>query len=405
MVELYSHQKEALEKIRPGSILVGGVGSGKSITSLAYFYNKICLGDYETRSCPLKPTDLYIITTARKRDSLEWDDEFYKFGLAKDPNSSVAGIKVVVDSWNNIKKYQDVTRAFFIFDEQRVVGSGTWVKAFLKIAKNNSWILLSATPGDVWSDYIPVFIANGFYKNRTEFLRTHAIFDRFAKYPKIIRYIHTDRLEKYRKRILVTMDFEKKTNRLVHDILVDYDRELYDTAFVKRWNPYLDEPIQEAGQLCYILRKIVNTNLSRLDRLIELSKIHKKIIVFYNFDSELEILRSLKDDDRVIFGTEIAEWNGHRHEQLPKSDRWLYFVQYAAGSEGWNCTKTDTIVFYSLNYSYKIMEQASGRIDRINTLYSNLHYYRFVSDSKIDKAILDSLNNKQTFNELAFVRT
>ena len=405
MIELYPHQKEALDEIRPGSILVGGVGSGKSITSLAYFYDKICLGNYATRSFPLRPKDLYIITTARKRDSLEWDKEFCQFGLSKDPNCSVAKIKVIVDSWNNIKKYQEVTGAFFIFDEQRVVGSGTWVKAFLKIAKNNEWILLSATPGDTWSDYIPVFVANGFYKNRTEFLRTHAIFDRFAKYPKIVRYINTERLERYRKQILITMDFERTTKRFVHDIFVEYDHEKYDVAFIKRWNPYLDEPIQDAGQLCHILRRIVNTDPSRLDRLAELSNIHKRMIIFYNLNSELELLRTLSDNTKVISGTAFAEWNGHRHEQLPKTERWLYFVQYTAGSEGWNCIETDTIVFYSLNYSYKIMEQASGRIDRINTLYSNLHYYRFVSDSKIDKAILNALNNKRTFNELAFLRT
>lgn len=403
MIELYSHQEKALDRLVPGSILVGGVGSGKSITALAYFYNKICNGEYKTRSVPLTPKDLYIITTARKRDSLEWDADFSKFGLAKNPNCSVAGIKVTVDSWNNIKKYEEVKNAFFIFDEQRVVGSGAWVRAFLKITKSNQWILLSATPGDTWSDYIPVFIANGFYKNRTEFLRKHVIFDRFAKYPKIARYIDTDKLELLRSKILITMSFDRKTHRLIKDILVNYDRELYDLAFVKRWNPYLDEPIRDAGQLCHVLRRIVNTDDSRLGELLYLSQNHPRIIVFYNLDSELERLRSVAESKYLKEGTILAEWNGHKHDLLPSSDRWLYFVQYFAGAEGWNCTSTDTIVFYSLNYSYKIMEQASGRIDRINTLYSTLNYYRFVSESTIDKAILKSLKNKQNFNELAFV--
>ena len=403
MVELYSHQEKALDKLVPGSILVGGVGSGKSITALAYFYNKICIGDYKTRSVPVKPKDLYIITTARKRDSLEWDEEFSKFGLAKNSNCSVGGVTVTVDSWNNIKKYEDVKNAFFIFDEQRVVGSGTWVRAFLKITKSNKWILLSATPGDTWSDYIPVLVANGFYKNRTAFLRQHAIFDRFAKYPKIVRYVDTDRLEFLRKKILVTMEFERNTKRVVRDIYVSYDKNTYDLAFTKRWNPYLDEPIQDAGQLCHVLRKIVNTDDSRLEELLALSWVHPRMIVFYNLDSELEKLRSLKDCGYLEDGTVIAELNGHRHDDLPDTDRWLYLVQYMAGAEGWNCIETDTIVFYSLNYSYKIMEQASGRIDRINTLYSTLNYYRFVSKSTIDSAIVKALCNKQNFNELVFV--
>jgi hypothetical protein len=405
MVELYSHQKQALDKLIPGSVLVGGVGSGKSITALAYFYNKVCKGSYISKTPPLKPRDLYIITTARKRDSLEWHEECSKFSLSTDRNCSVSRIKVTIDSWNNIKKYVDVSNAFFIFDEQRVVGSGVWTKSFLKITKTNKWILLSATPGDTWSDYIPMFIANGLYRNRTEFLKKHAIFDNFAKYPKIIRYVNTERLERYRRMILIEMNFERSTHRVVRDILVSYNKEQYDIAFKKRWNPYLNEPIPDAGQLCHVLRKIVNTDKDRLNRLIDLSWMHDRIIVFYNLNSELDKLRSLTNNSDIRPETVFAEWNGHKHEELPQSDRWLYFVQYTAGSEGWNCTQTDTIVFYSLNYSYKIMEQAAGRIDRLNTSYKTLNYYRFISDSSIDKNIVNALKNKRNFNELAFVKS
>lgn len=399
-MELYSHQKKALDHLKTGSVLVGGVGSGKSMTALAYFYDKVCLGNHVTKSVPLKPRDLYIITTARKRDTLEWDKEFAYFGLSKDPSISVVGIRVVVDSWNNIQKYVDVSGAFFIFDEQRVVGSGAWVKSFLKIAKVNDWILLSATPGDTWADYIPVFIANGYYKNRTEFLKRHAIFSRYTKYPKIERYVDTPRLDRLRKLVLVPMDFDRSTERHIIDVPVEYDSDIYDKAAVDRWDPFKEEPIKDAGQLCYILRRIANSNLSRYDSVFRLSYFHDRIIVFYNFDYELEILRRLKDD--VLPGTIISEWNGHKHEPIPESDRWLYLVQYTAGSEGWNCTETDTVIFYSLNYSYKVMEQASGRIDRINTKYHDLYYYRLISKSSIDKGILRALSNKRNFNELAF---
>ena len=403
MVDLYPHQKKALDLLVPGSILVGGVGSGKSITAVAYFYTKICKGILNSAVTPLEPKDLYIITTARKRDSLEWNEEISKFCLATNRNNSVGHILVTIDSWNNIKKYSDVANAFFIFDEQRVVGSGSWVKTFLQITKANDWILLSATPGDTWSDYIPVFLANGFYRNRTEFLKRHAIFDRFAKYPKIIRYVDTERLDRFRRMILIPMDSMRDTKRHIFDVKVDYDVKLYDTAFKQRWNPFLNEPIQAAGQLCHILRKIVNSDRSRFNKLIELLRKHKRVIIFYNLDCELEILRELSK--YIPSDYSIAEWNGHRHEPLPNTDCWAYLVQYTAGAEGWNCTQTDTIIFYSLNYSYKIMEQASGRIDRINTIYKDLYYYRFVSDASIDKAILRALKSKKNFNELAFIGT
>ena len=405
MLRLYPEQQEALEKLRTGSILVGGVGSGKSITALAYFYNKVCDGNYRTLVTPRHPRDLYIITTARKRDTLEWADEYRKFGLASDKRMSVGGIFVKVDSWNNIGKYITVEDAFFIFDEQRLVGSGAWVKAFYKIAKKNDWILLSATPGDTWSDYIPVFVANGFYRNRTDFLKQHAIFDRFAKYPKIVRYINTTKLHGFQKQILVKMSDKRHTIRHVYTVPVGYEKDIYNVAYESRWNPFEEEPIKDAGQLCHILRRIVNSDESRVKALVKIAKERKKVIVFYNLDRELEILRHVAERYFEISDFTVAEWNGHKHELLPKTERWIYLVQYSAGAEGWNCVETDTVIFYSLNYSYKIMEQASGRIDRINTPYTDLYYYRFVSDSSIDHAILSALKDKKTFNETSFVRT
>jgi len=405
MIQLRPEQEAAVEKLRTGFILRGGVGSGKSITALAYFYNKVCKGNYALRSTPLKPRPLYIITTAYKRDTMDWDEECARFGLSTDPSCSIASIFVVIDSWNKIKNYQDVENAFFIFDEQRVVGSGAWVKSFLKIAKKNDWILLSATPGDTWSDYIPVFVANGFYKNRTHFLRTHAIYDRYAKYPKISRYIKTDVLIKYRDSITVKMDDKRHTVRYVIDLYTDYQKDIYDLAYRGRWNPFEEEPIRDAGQCCHILRKIVNTDTSRLDAVVDLTKKHDRLIVFYNLNCELDALRTLSSDGLIEKDIYVAEWNGHKHEKVPDTRRWLYLVQYTAGSEGWNCITTNAVIFFSLNYSYKIMEQASGRIDRINTPFTNLYYYRLLSTSTIDAAILEALRSKKNFNERNFVRT
>lgn len=404
-MELRDYQLEAISKMKNGCILNGGVGSGKSLTSLSYYYLQnggslefLSGKDYIPMLNP--PKDLYIITTARKRDTFEWEGELSHFLLSTHEDLNKYDNKVIVDSWNNIQKYKDVEDAFFIFDEQRVVGSGAWVKAFLKIAKKNQWILLSATPGDTWSDYIPVFIANGFYKNKTEFMREHAVFSRFSKYPKIEKYIGTGRLIRQRREILVDMNFERETVQHHYDIYVTYDNKLYKDVMKRRWDIWNDEPITNAGGLCYALRKIVNSHESRSTKLLELFETHQKMIVFYNFDYELEILKSLYFGEGVI----IAEWNGHKHEPTPTGNRWVYLVQYTAGAEGWNCITTDTIVFYSLNYSYKIMHQSAGRIDRLNTPYKDLHYYYLKSRSGIDLAIERALNDKRKFNESSFIQ-
>ena len=404
-MELRDYQLEAIGKMKNGCILNGGVGSGKSLTSLSYYYLQnggslefLSGKDYIPMTNPLK--DLYIITTARKRDTFEWEGELSHFLLSTHEELNKYDNKVIVDSWNNIQKYKDIEDAFFIFDEQRVVGSGAWVKAFLKITKKNQWILLSATPGDTWSDYIPVFIANGFYKNKTEFMREHAVFSRFSKYPKIEKYIGTGRLIRQRREILVDMKFERETVQHHYDIYVEYDNKLYKDVMKRRWDIWNDEPITNAGGLCYALRKIVNSHESRSTKLLELFETHQKMIVFYNFDYELEILKSLYFGEGVI----IAEWNGHKHEPTPTGNRWVYLVQYTAGAEGWNCITTDTIVFYSLNYSYKIMHQSAGRIDRLNTPYKDLHYYYLKSRSGIDLAIERALNDKRKFNESSFIQ-
>ena len=397
---LYPYQMDAVNKMSNGCILNGGVGSGKSRTGL-YYYFKEQGGSIDPDYIPMQnPKDLYIITTAMKRDSLEFEGELANFLMSKNPEANFYKNKIVIDSWNNIKKYKDVVGAFFIFDEDRVTGNGTWVKTFLNIARKNKWIILSATPGDTWEQYIPVFVANGFYKNKTEFNREHVIFSRFAKYPKIERYVNTGRLLRQRNQILVDMDFNRATVPHHEDIYVGYDILKYKNAMKTRWDPFKNEPIQQASGLCYVLRRIVNEDESRQVALLELLEKHTKAIIFYNFDYELDLLKEICNDGK----RKIAEWNGHNHQPVPVGENWVYLVQYTAGAEGWNCVTTDTIIFYSQNYSYKTVTQAAGRIDRLNTRFVDLYYYHFKSKSSIDLAISKALNEKRQFNENRFIK-
>lgn len=405
-VTLFDYQINAIDNMKNGCILCGGVGSGKSLTAISYYYlqnggdpDSLTGGNYIPMDDP--PKDLYIITTARKRDTLEWEGELSPFLLSTNPEVNMYHKhNVIVDSWNNIKKYSEVKDAFFIFDEQRVIGGGAWVKAFLKIAKSNDWVLLSATPGDSWSDYIPVFVANGFYKNRTEFTIEHIVYSRFSKFPKIDRFLNTGKLLKLRRSILVTMDFKRETIAHHKDIFVEFDKVKYKEVTKKRWDPYKDEPIQNAGVLCYIWRKLVNSDDSRREAVLDVFKKHPKTIIFYNFNYELDILRDIDYGK----GVKVAEWNGHKHEPIPKGDSWVYLVQYTAGAEGWNCIETDTIIFYSQNYSYKIMVQSAGRTDRLNTPFKELYYYHLKTRSGIDLAINKAVKEKKNFNEAKFVK-
>jgi hypothetical protein len=431
-VSLYPHQVKAVKELDNGKILKGGVGTGKTRTALAYFYSAVAdgiirnstralsLGDADRLDrifedaqklagsgrdnaqgvdVPLRPRDIYVISTARKRDSLDWEEEALEFRIGPVREDSIAGIKLTVDSWNNVAKYTDVKDAFFIFDEQRLVGSGSWVKAFLAIAKTNQWIMLSATPGDNWMDYVPVFIANGFFKNRTAFLDDHVVFSRFSKYPKIDRFIGQDKLFKFREQILVEMPYVRHTRRLVENVLVDHDPDLFKKVWEDRWDIYKDEPLQDIGAMFGVARRVVNSDPARLGAVMQLHEKHDRLIIFYNFNYERDMLRTLA----TTLGVEVREWNGEKHEEVPTGKKWIYIVQYTAGNEAWNCVTTDAMIFFSLNYSWKVNEQAKGRIDRLNTPYTNLHYYILRSASKIDQAIQKSLSLKKDFNEREYV--
>lgn len=405
-IQLKPEQEAALKKMKNGCILNGGTGSGKSITALAYYFYSnggIFSNGYYI---PMPddgegtPPDLYIITTAHKRDTREWDGDMINFLLSTDPSINIYSNTVVVDSWNNIHKYTEVKNAFFIFDEQRTVGRGTWAKSFIKIAKSNEWVLLTATPGDKWPDYIPIFIANGFYKNRTEFNRRHIVYSAFSSYPKIDRYVDTGRLIRLRDSILVDMEVQRHTVQHHLYISVEYGKDTYKDIQKNRWNYTKDEPIQNASELCYELRKCVNEDLSRIDSIIDILHERKKAIIFYNFDYERDIL--LEYLPKLCT---VTEWNGHKHQELPDDDNWAYLVQYTAGCEGWNCIRTDTIIFYSQNYSYKTMMQAIGRIDRLNTPFIDLYYYHLKSKAPIDLAIGRALAQKKKFNETKWINS
>lgn len=383
-----------------GCILCGGTGSGKSITGLAYYFIQNG-GTVEPMTKMKHPKDLYIITTAKKRDSGEWIGDMSWFYLTPDDKTKIYDHKVVIDSWNNIKKYASVQNSFFIFDEQRVVGYGAWTKAFLKIAKSNDWILLSATPGDNYMDYMPVFIANGFYKNKSEFTAEHCVYSRFSKFPQIERFIGTERLNRLRRRVLVDMPYQNPAVQNHEDIWCSFDKEAYKDLMKNRFDYEKGEPIENVSELCYKLRKICYADESRSEALRNIFEEHNKLIVFYNFDYELEIIKNIDFGEDVV----IAELNGHRHDPEPFSNsKWIYLVQYNAGSEAWNCIKTDTIVFYSQNYSYKMMKQASGRIDRLTTPYKELKYFHLKCRSPIELRITRALAQKKNFNESAFIK-
>lgn len=394
------YQQDAVDRMKNGCILNAGVGTGKSFMGLLYYWTEVCDGVYtDDEYKPMKnPRPLLIITTPKKRDSLEWEKDMLPFLLSPDddanPYSSDAPVRI--DSWQNIKKYTNVVGYFVIFDENCLSSWGTWTKSFLKIAKKNQWILLTATPGDNWSDYIPVFIANGFYKNKTEFKENHIIMNPFTRYPSIKGYFNQGKLMKYRKQITVTVNDSRITIPIHKDIRCDYDKETEKLVLRNRWHPFEDRPLRDATEMAVVMRKIAFGDYSRIDKCKELHEVNPRIIIFYDYDFELDMLVEMCETEGYVY----AQWNGHKHDPIPDEARWLYLVQYTAGNAAWNCISTNCMIFFNDNYSYKKMKQAAGRIDRLNTPYHELFYYHLTSSSFIDKRIKKTLLDKSAFNDV-----
>lgn len=380
-------QTQAIQDLRSGFILRGGVGSGKSRTSLAY----ILTSEYNGR-------DIYIITTAKKRDTHEWDQEAAILGWQVD-GPCWDNMTLTIDSWNNTKKYKDVKNAFFIFDEQKTSGGGAWAKTFLKIAKSNGWLLLSATPGDRWMDFWPIFVANGFYKNKTEFLDQHVMFRPFTTFPQISGYKHVKKLEFLLRSISVGIDVEKHVTWHEEDVYCDYNRALYQQIVKTRCDPKTLEPYDSMTGMVWGLRRLVNGSQGRLEALERVCRDHERVIVFYTTNFELEMLGHWLNKNDILW----HQYNGQVHEPIPNTRRrWVYLVNYMSGAEGWECASADTVVLFSTNYSWRTLEQCKGRIDRRNTPWDILYAYHFVSIAPIDKAIRTANHNKEMFNEQAW---
>lgn len=402
-VKLFPYQEDALKRMHNGCILCGGTGTGKSITSLAYIYTKELHGSIKLNGKgewkpPKVNKDIYIITVASKRDKGEWEDELCRFGLSTDISRSVNGIKVTIDSWNRIQHYKKVYGAVFIFDEDKVTGSGKWAKTFLYISRRNRWIILSATPGDKMIEYLYVFLANGFYKNKQEFIAKHVIRKPYVPYFDIQDYIRKPVLEKHRREVLVIMKRDTDISIVNHNIVCDYDRKKYKDVWARRWDIYEQKPIEETGKLLSLIRRVVNEDPDRVLKLKSVLAHQAKVIIFYNYNFELEILRKVCSELHFTIG----EHNGQKHTEVPNTKKWVYICQYNSAGEGWNCVTTNQMIFYSLSYSYKAMKQAAGRINRINTSFKELHYYILQSKAPIDVAILRALSQKRDFNERAF---
>lgn len=375
-ISMYEYQLEAIDKLQSGMILWGNVGSGKSRTSL-YFYCK----NYSNKK-------LLIITTAQKRNNGEWLEECKVFGL-----------NPIIDSWNNIKKYEKYENYFIIFDEDHLTGYGAWSKTFIKMAKCNDWLVLTGTPGDNYAEFMTVFIAKGWYKNKRDFEENHVIYSRYSKYPKVDRYINQGLLEKHRRDILVKMFVEKRP--MVHKeiVITQYDISKYKKAYKEKRDEN-NKPFKNATAFCLYLRKICNEDESKIVKVRELLLKHNKVIIFYNYIYEKEMLLKLLKTMKTF---NVGEYNGQHHDDIPIGERWAYLCQYTAASEGWNCLLCDTMIFFSMSYSYKAMEQAAGRINRVNTPYKDLYYYYLRTTSSIDLSINRALSTKRNFNESTFI--
>lgn len=379
MINLYSYQEEYFKHVKPNYIYDMDTGTGKTIMGLHHHQTYF------------KDKPLLIVAPASKINEGGWQrtiDEHY-------PN-----IEYDTCTYNMLgKKWSQYKDWFVIFDEcHRLKNScGVWGKAGYNLTKISAgFILLSATAiPNGWEDSINYFKMFGLAKNKTQFIRNEAITTMDYGYMEILGWKNENKLKNMWKSISRHLSKDEATDLppLVFENVYFKASATYKT--IKKDRIYNDVLYDNQMKLRHGLR--LNTNLKNKIEYIKdfVDSTNDNIIIFYNYDEELKLLKENIDKKTYLCNGSIKDY--------PKKSEWdsikntVTLANYKSGSEAVEFTYANIIVYFSPTESYTEYYQSYGRCYR-NGQTKKVTAYKFITDNTIEADIYKALDSKQDFN-------
>lgn len=394
---LYEYQKKVIDKADSSWLFALGTGTGKTILSIHHY-----LKHYNGES-------LLIIAPAQKVLEGGWDREvqrvanFYNIQIQYD----VMSYGVLAKKWNLYKGW------FVIFDECHYVKNPTSQrgKAALNLTRiSTNFSLLSATPSsNGWADTINYMLMFNFYRNKTQFIKEHAIHETKFFGQKQIKVIAD-----WKDQDKLKMLYQSISTKLSKDDCLDLPPLIFEDVYFKVSKEY--EIIRkkrvletENGPIAYDtvmklqhgLRFYANQKdkLSYTEMLAEST--NENIVIFYYYQQEKDDLVKVLAKNKKIY--EVSGKVNH----LPSRDQWdelkntVTLVQYQAGAAGIELQYCNLVIFYTPTFSFQDYDQALGRAYR-NGQTKKVTVYRYITKKSVEEHVYRSLAEKKDFTESLF---
>lgn len=446
MIELYQHQKKALQET-----------DGKNKVA---FYHDMGLGKTFTGSEKLMKLDARVnLIICQKSKIQDWIDHFelykdtyHNFNMIydlTDKKGLQAFMYVVSDhgytqriigvinyelAWRRKELLQLQKFTLLLDESSQIQNENAKQSSFILKLHPMNVILLSGTPTGgkyenlwsqmkllgwkisksmYWNQYIethyedvngfPLQIVDG-YKNTDRlkqkmrdhgchFLKTDEVFSLPDQIHQVIRVPVSKEYKKFKKDRIV------EVHTGVYDHLIDheFDGKTYDDLHELVGDTTLTKILYER-ELCGQYSK---DKLQAFKDLIEST--NDRVIVFYNFYEELNRMQDVLLDADFEYHRKFSVVNGEIKalQNYQEREDSITFIQYQAGSMGLNLQKANKIIYFTPPLRSELFEQSKKRIHRIGQNRPCFYYY-LTCEKSIEEKIYETLGKRKDYTDALF---
>lgn len=405
MVQLYEHQKQVLEQIKDKRkcLLALDMGLGKTYTAtekLTTFQFKHCLV-----ICPKSLIPMWL-------KHFEQNYPQYKVNNYAKTKEIIEGINIlnydIVFRREELFKLRKLT---VIIDECVALSNITSkrTKAVMKLDIENLIMLSGSIGKGRYENLYPLAKLLGAKCNKQQFYDRYVVQKELPLKDKpfpikiIVGYKNCEELRRNMRKVgTVFMKSEEavslpKQNFIQIDIddTPEYKRFLKDRIITLEGETLVGDctfkKILYERALCGVYNKNKHEAFKDL-----LDSTDDRVIVFYNFWHELDVLEKLTDRPKSYVNGKMRDL-----ENYEKHDNSITFINYASGSSGLNLQKANKIVYFSLPLSCEFYMQSLKRIHRIGQEKPCFYYFLIVGNS-IEEKIQKALKRGEDYTNFLF---